>query len=258
MKNIYYESLKDKTDTIFAEKQKEFSGRLHFHRAFEIAYILNGETDYSVEDDAFTAEADQIVFVNRNYKHATYDKKTNEKYVIAVPEKLTQDISSLFEKQTLPPLLADKEFNKTLLSFFKALTENKDNMSKTTAKGYADVIFGSVATHYDMVELKYKSKNTSVIEDILSYIDNHYAEPLSLESISLNFGYNKSYFSRMFNQYIGMSLNNYINTVRYNQFEKEYKNKPEANIASLVFECGFPSLSTFYRVRELQKHINTR
>ena len=80
-------------------------------------------------------------------------------------------------------------------------------------------------------------------------MDDNYTESLSLKNISAKFGYNKTYFSRIFNQYIGMSLTDYINMVRYDNFEKLYKNNPESNVTTLALECGFSSLATFYRVR---------
>lgn len=249
MKSIFYEALKDSTDTVFAEEQIAYSGRLHFHRAFEIAYIAEGKAEYTVEDESFVAEAGDIVFANCYYRHTSSDKIPHRKYVIAVPERLTRDIAKLFENKTLPALLSDKAFNKTLLPCFEALVRNNENMLKITAKGYANVIFGSVASHYDMIEIKRPSKAVSVISEILQFVDDHYAEPLSLEEISSHFGYNKTYFSRMFNRYIGMSISSYVNNVRCDHFEQMLKNNPDANITNLAFECGFSSLATFYRVR---------
>lgn len=249
MKSIFYEALKDSADTVFAEEQIAYNGRLHFHRAFEIAYITEGKAEYKVEDAFFVAEAGDIVFANCYYRHTSSDKIPHKKHVIAVSERLTRDIAKLFENKTLPALLSDKEFNKTLLPCFEALVRNKENMLKITAKGYVNVIFGSVASHYDMVEAKRPSKSVSVIAEILQFVDDHYTEPLSLEDISVHFGYNKTYFSRVFNRYIGMSLANYVNNVRYDHFEQMRKNNPDANITNLVFECGFSSLATFYRIR---------
>ena len=63
-----------------------------------------------------------------------------------------------------------------------------------------------------------KSKNVSVIADILNYIDKHLGEPLHLSEIAGAFGYNPSYFSRMFNRCVGVSLNQYINFARLDRY----------------------------------------
>ncbi len=250
MSKASYESLKDTSGSIFAEKQNEYPVSLHFHRAFEIAYILEGVSHYTIEGEEFEARPGDIVFAHCCYRHRSLPTPTHTKYVVAVPENITSDISKLFKNNTLPPLLNDKEFNKTLLPYFEALVNGKNNMLKILAKGYSNIIFGSLAAHYEKTEIKQKNKNVSIIEDILNFIDEHYCEPITLESISKEFGYNKTYFSRLFNGHIGMTLNNYINMVRYDKFDSMIKNPENSTVTELIFKCGFPSLSTFYRIRK--------
>ncbi len=252
MNTIFYEAIKDSADSVFAEEQIAYSGRLHFHRAFEIAYIIEGRAEYTIEDKTFIAEAGDIVFAHCYYRHTSSDRIPHRKHVIAVPERLTRDIAKLFENKTLPMLLSDKAFNLILFPCFDALVKNHGKALKITEKGYASVIFGSVASHYDMEDIKRPLRAVSQISEILQFVDDNYTEPLSLESISAKFGYNKTYFSRMFNRYIGMSLTDYINMVRYDNFEKLLKNNPENNITNLALECGFSSLATFYRVRNVR------
>ncbi len=249
MKHIFYEALKDTSGLVYAEEQREFAGRLHFHRAFELAYILEGSAVYNIEGERICAQAGDIVFVHCFYRHQSLAEPTHSKYVIAVPENITSDIAELFKESTLSPLLCHKEFNKTLLTYFESLVNAGDNTPKMLVKGYANVIFGSLAEHYEKTDIKQKNKNISIIEDILNYIDLHYREPITLESISGYFGYNKTYFSRLFNSHIGMSLSNYINMIRYDKFDALVKENRNANVTELAFKCGFPSMSTFYRTR---------
>ena len=60
MKDAFYEALKDTRGRLFAEIQKEYASRYHFHRAFEMAYIFEGDARYEIEDRLFSASADQI------------------------------------------------------------------------------------------------------------------------------------------------------------------------------------------------------
>jgi len=253
MKDVFYESNKDKSSDIFAEKQKEFGGRFHFHRAFELAYITDGRARYLIEDENFIAEKDQIVFAHCYYRHKSFEDIKHEKYVIAVPENLSRDVAVLFSDTTLPMLLPDTEFNRTLLPFFEKLANECTDMSRILSKGYANIIFGSLSHHYNSIAVKPKNKNVLIIADILEYIDCHFRDKITLESLSATFGYNKTYFSRLFNQHIGMSVNNYINLVRLDRFEKLFADSKSENITELVFDCGFSSLATFYRVREVRR-----
>ena len=42
MREIYYEAQKDNTRRLFAEEQMEYDCKMHFHRAFELSYVLEG------------------------------------------------------------------------------------------------------------------------------------------------------------------------------------------------------------------------
>ena len=151
MKRIFYESFKDTSGLIYAEKQKEISGRIHFHRAFELAYILDGVATYNVEGEKLRAEAGDIVFVHCCYSHQSLMEPAHNKYVIAVPENITSDVAELFAESTLSTVLSDKEFNRTLLGYFESLVNGKN--LKIAEKGYANVIFGSLANHYERISI---------------------------------------------------------------------------------------------------------
>ena len=62
-------------------------------------------------------------------------------------------------------------------------------------------------------DLPEPSRNQLRIKEIVSYIDKHYMEPLSLEQIADVFGLNSDYFSRMFRQNIGIPFTQHVNHV---------------------------------------------
>ena len=249
MKDAYYEALKDTRGTLFAEIQKEYASRYHFHRAFEIAYIFEGEAKYRVEEEDFFAEKDQIIFAHCYYRHRSYDVTKHRKYVIAVPEQLAHDITPLLSESTLPNLLPDKEFNQTLLPYFQALYETTAETSEIVIKGYVSLIFGLLLSHYKSITVAAQSKNMSIITDILSYIDRHIDEPLNLGKIAGHFGYNTSYFSRLWGGCVGIPLTRYINLLRLDRYTELLKRRTSESITDLVFKAGVPSLSTIYRAK---------
>ena len=71
MQNVFYEARKDTRGKLFAELQKQYPGRLHFHRAFEIAYILEGAANYTVENESFVDRSTK----NRRRYISTYGRK---------------------------------------------------------------------------------------------------------------------------------------------------------------------------------------
>ena len=253
---MFYEAIKDIKTTIFAEVQQAYSCRLHFHRAFELCYIMEGAALCENEGEIFVADTDHIVFSHCYHRHRSFDRMAHKKIVIAVPENLSHDISRLFSFSTLPPLLPDKALNRTLLPHFIALTRVDDSTPELLIKGYVNIIFGTLAAHYKNVSIEPTNKNISFIVKVLEYIDKHASEKIDLESISSEFGYNKSYFSRIFNDCVGISLSNYINSVRLDHFSALCKEKKDEKFINLIYEAGFQSASTFYRAKKQREAEN--
>ncbi len=203
-----------------------------------------------VEDEVFPSYPDDIMFAHCYYAHKAQPLPEHEKYVVIVPEYFSGGLHSLLKKKPLPAILGDREFNRTLLPYIEKLVNDSERMSPIVLKGYVNIVFGSLIEHYTPVNVKPKSKNVTLIANILTYIDNHYARPLTIEATAKALGYNKSYFSRLFNKCIGTSFNNYLNFLRLDKFEELQARSGDKSITELAYECGFSSLATFYRTKK--------
>ncbi|WP_242131502.1 helix-turn-helix domain-containing protein [Aestuariivivens marinum] len=76
-----------------------------------------------------------------------------------------------------------------------------------------------------------------------------YLNPLlGMESLALDLGMSKSYFSRLVNSYSDFNFSDYINSLRVAQAKKFLANDEfsEYTIVAIGLECGFNSKSTFY------------
>ncbi|WP_408069884.1 response regulator [Butyrivibrio sp. JL13D10] len=54
----------------------------------------------------------------------------------------------------------------------------------------------------------------NIIDDIISYTDRNYAQPLTLEDLASRFGYNSGYLGRLFTRTTGTGYNYYLNECR--------------------------------------------
>ena len=248
MKNIVYESHHDKTKDLILFCSEDANVVPHFHRSFEIIYIIDGVMEAEVNNREFVAKQGDIVFVNKYYVHSYRAKGNYKKYVLIIPPHICDDFDSVFKDKTLPPYLGDKKFNASLLPILESMKEKFESITPLVKKGYINVIVGELITHYKVESIK-KNSNIELLVKILDYIDRNYAGDLNLETMAEEFGYSKYYFSRLFNTFIGENINNYINVIRLQQFAKLAKDKDFENesMADIVYKCGFNSLPTFYR-----------
>lgn len=243
---VLYESNRDLSEHFCVFEAKDSYTLPHFHRSIEMLYITAGALEGEVGEEKIRVTADDIVFVNNFCVHAFRPVPEYEKYVFIVSARYADDFENLFTTHALPAVLADKEFNRTLRPILKSMLLENEEMPPLVVKGYVNVILGRLLAHYGSIPSP-RDAHMGQIADILSYIDRHYAEPITLTSLAEKFGYNKYYFSRMFNSRIGDSLSGYVNNVRLQHVLSEAKKDERRSIATLAYDSGFDSLTTFYR-----------
>jgi len=61
------------------------------------------------------------------------------------------------------------------------------------------------------------TSNTTVIKQMIDFIDRHYMEPLRLESLAEVFNYNSGYLGKLFKNHTGDSFNTYLDRIRIEQ-----------------------------------------
>ena len=246
-KNLVYQGEHDTFKHLIAWRDQTINNGYtspHFHRCVEIIYFLKGSAEVTIDGDSFNASCNDIMFAKRCATHELqYDNA--ETVLLVIPPKYSNDFEYIFQKTTIPSHLNDKEFNNSLKSYFLHLS-NKTETSDMVIKGYVNVIIGKLFEHYPNKNIE-NTANVDLIINVLNYVDKHYRENLNLDIISNNFGYNKYYFSRLFNDTIGENLNSYINGVRLRNLFLEARKIEKPNFSELILDYGFESFSTFYR-----------
>ena len=247
-KNLFYQGEHDTQKRLIAYRDAiSNNGHTypHFHRCVEIIYFLNGSASVIIDGEPFTTNSNDIMFAKQCATHEIiYDN--SETVLLVIPPKYSNDFEYIFQKTTISAHLNDKDFNSTLKSYFLHLS-NKTETSDMVIKGYINIIIGKLFEHYPNKTIE-NNANVDLIIKVLNYVDKHYAEQITLDSISKYFGYNKYYFSRLFNDTIGENLNSYLNGVRLSNLIKYARKIEKPNFSQLVMDFGFESFSTFYRV----------
>lgn len=82
---------------------------------------------------------------------------------------------------------------------------------------------------------------------VFEYLNTHYNENITLDSIAEVAGFSKFHFSRLFKQFTDQSFNDYLNQKRIKESESLLL-KPGLSIADIAKMTGFTSMSTFNRV----------
>lgn len=246
MQNIIYERHHDNKSDLNLFTAHNAVSSAHFHRCYELIYVIDGIVRCTAGKEDIQASEGDFIFIQKYYSHSYDVIEDYHKYVFIIPPNIYNDFEKTLGNDSLPALMNDKSFNRTLFPYIKSLEKDFAEKSTLIKKGFVNIIMGELIAHYPSIPIE-KNNNIELLVNILDYIDENYDKPLSLDTISSAFGYNKYYFSKLFNRFIGENINNYINIVRLQQMMSKAKKNDKVNIAELAYECGFDSLSTFYR-----------
>lgn len=110
------------------------------------------------------------------------------------------------------------------------------------------MFLGAFGRMYPLKEAENQSSDKLII-DLLRYLDKHFTENISVESVAERFGYSKNYLSTLFNKYTGMRFSDYLNRLRIRETVKRMENS-SVGITSVALDCGFNSLNTYYRAKQ--------
>lgn len=123
-------------------------------------------------------------------------------------------------------------------------TENISNL----LRAFLDMI--------DALTSAYSTQDAQPQDDILlkllDWIDEHYAEEITLANVSKYCGYNKNYFCKRFKELTDETFIDFLNTVRISKacnLLSEGK-----SIQSACFDCGFNNISYF--IKTFKKILN--
>lgn len=104
-----------------------------------------------------------------------------------------------------------------------------------------------IVSEEEMQNLKWEEiymGKASVTEEVLSYIEDHLGQDLSLEEIARELNYSKYYVARAFKENTGMTLHKYIQGRRLSEAARKLA-QTEQPIIEVAFDAGYGSQQAF-------------
>lgn len=245
-----YELNRERDENFYILSHADGICPVHFHRKVEVVYVLSGTKSIVAAGKEVVLGADSIFFANSYEMHGYYESPDSKQIIIVFPNRMLRDYYAEFgDKMPLGNVIDDGEFCRSLLPHFEAIGAGED--CQLVVQAHSDMILGRIMQKLGWREGT-KDRQTFV-DALLAYINENYAEEISLDSMAEHFGYSKYYFSRMFNDALGTSITDYVSAVRI-LHALDMMKRTGCTVSEAALECGFSSLPTFYRV--LKKHYN--
>ena len=248
----FYEKLRDESD-IFIKMNTNLIFPAHFHRNIEVALIKRGGYEITLSGKKYTVTDGSVVVVD-NYEVHSYDRlldeyQESEASVVIFPSAYIEGFNfSRKYKSFSSPVISDAALCSELIE----ITEKYLTRGGAISREGSELFFALLSE-----KAEFKEKNTTdedaLIRKILVYIEENFKKDISRYMIARELGYTEAHISRVFHNFIGKGISEYINGMRLSYIDSMRLSGAQRGVLELISEAGFKSQQTYYRARRREK-----
>jgi AraC-like DNA-binding protein len=243
----FYENLKDELRVFYTE---ELHFPTHLHSQIELLYVESGTTMVTIHKQSRCLNRGDFAVVFPNTIHS-YDAIEGEepcRLVIAICSlELTGDF---FKKLTSysptnPFITNDRLHQNVSLAMLELEKECREGRNLNACRALVLLI---LSRSLPLIELSKNRdiENYDLTYHIVSYIAEHFGEPLTLSELAKHLNVSKFYLSRAFSTKLNTNFNRYINYIRTN-YALTLIQSTNYTLTRISTDSGFESQRTFNR-----------
>lgn len=224
----------------------------HWHKEVEVVYVLHGSIIMYLDQQQYTLHEDDVIVVNSMSVHKI--ERTNQDNVLLTlqfgPELMNNNAfiscnSAMNVEQNAPRLQSIKQY----------LAQMVWEINKKTP-GYQNFTMGRLQMLCGCLQRYFSSGTNSALEDgsrdydykrlnrVLTYIDLHYNEKITLQDMADSEHLSLHYFSHFFTDKIGIPFQKYLTLIRLEKAQAQLAAN-DKNISEIALDCGFANVKLF-------------
>lgn len=237
---IYYEmNRSNPKGGIYYQSNQNLNFRQHLHDSFEWIFVSEGEVDVTVDNRCFTVGAGQAILIFPNQIHQANTRTQSRTRLFVFENSLIGEFARIAKKNMVehPVFPIDGE------SLFARMRVAE--ASRYCLKAY---LYEMVATFekYCGEYSERRGKPAEHIGQVLTFISEHYTEPISMQDAARAIGYDYHYLSNLLQQGMHTTFRTLLNEYRVSH-AKYLLLTSQNTISQIAGECGYESLCSFNR-----------
>ena len=238
------------TPVLFCERFDEQSNiwnfKAHKHDCIELLYFLYGNARVITGDTSVQASFYDIVIYPKGMLHTECLQFDHHQEIIC----LWVDIPGL----DLPEILRIQDKDAHVKWLFENLHAEYKSKSPCPAllTHYTKSIALILGRHFFE-----KRTESDMVSRVILYMQDHLTEPISVQQLADMVYVSKSYLSRLFKQKTGVSLMDYLNSLRM-ESAKAMLVASNLNTEEIAYQTGYHSTKFFYRAFRAYTGMSTR
>lgn len=220
---------------------------LHYHDHYELELVLNGSGSEVFDGQEFLLSRGSLALLRPLDSHAYRSEGISIQHIKVKEEVLPAWIRERIHALPNPIVLSLKEEDISLFSSLMDLAEKELKGKQPHYLENAYLLSELLFTYYFRNLGEGEEQGENLASEVMHYLQEgkRYATKVSLDEIASALGYSKFYVSSSFHRLTGMTIQDYIASLRIERAKKMLYEGDES-MEEVASSCGFSSSSSFF------------
>lgn len=252
MEHIFYEKARDE-GALFITAAQNLEFPPHFHLSIEIVLLKKGEYTMTVNGKEYFLQGGSVAIADSFEVH-TYEQihghTRGDAYVLLVPYSYFTRLEKWREgKQIHTHVLQNEKLCNQLFDLVNAYLPPTNSQSEQVQRATVELILSILYENLIFTPRKANSE-VGLVREMLIYLQENYRTKVTRASLARALGYTPEHLSRVFHRYVKKSFSQYVNDLRMQYVEEKRREGDKRTELALLYEAGFNSWQTYYRVKK--------
>ncbi|GMQ57837.1 AraC family transcriptional regulator [Vallitalea sediminicola] len=233
----------------------------HWHDEIELIYMLEGECEVWLNNTLYKLNKGNLIVIgSKEIHHFSNNKKSKKIFIqfdLSLVSNIYNDLNNLkymvpvFDSNNISDEHYRMELERQILELEQEFIQKKPAYKLNLMAGLYRII--AVMLRFTPVEYYSKGEKTKqnqqimLLSKIYKYVEDHYAENISLEQIAKVANFSTYHFTRFFKKSTGITFLKYLHLYRVEKSKKLLETSSE-KIIEVAMLSGFDNIKTYNRV----------
>lgn len=242
------------------KKKEAFHIPVHWHDEVEIIFVRKGNLRISIEGNIYEAVAGETYLVNPGELHYMETDTIPVDYytILFSMDFISSRTQDMLEMELLGPLREKKKLLvqdinsvscvkkiEQLLGKMIDLNDRQEGAYQLRTKGVLMELLSELVEAKCFYTPVFR-KNSNLQREMISYIQEHFSEKITLKTLGDEFHLSEKYISRYFKDQFSISFMQYVAHLRIEKAKKMLR-ETENSVMEVALSCGYPSVNFFIR-----------
>lgn len=225
----------------------------HFHKGYEFAWVLSGELHATVADKHYLLKQGDALFITPFALHSYVTQQTSEVFVAVFAgtyvgqfASATKEMEPTDAKFTVPAPLS-VYLHAQMIGLTQAPKQEFVLLPVPSHYALKSCLYAICDAFSSVAEWCDKRSNHEIAFKMISYIERHYTEDITLRAMADELSYEYHYISRVLRENLGVRFRVLVNQYRCER-AKDMITETSTPLSVIAMNCGFQSIRSFNRV----------